>query len=160
MGEDDWQVNEPTEGARQKYLITDIGGQAYGIPIEYVEEIASRLPVLAVEGAPGCIAGKTGVRGRQVPVADLRKLLGLASEEGTQTDGVVIVNAGGMSLGLVTGDVKSMAEFDDAAIMTPPAILGESCVSGIVKRPEGYLLLLDCSRLLPPEEAEALRAWA
>lgn len=148
MKNDGWEFGAQAEGSRLACLVAEIGGQDYGIPLTLVEEI-SNLPVLAADDASGALLGEIKLRGRRVLVADTRALMGLPSAEGTQATGIVVVNLNGVLLGLMTDRVKSMAELEDTAVMTPPAVVG-GCVNGIVKQAQGYLLLLDCARLVEP----------
>jgi|GEM_PF-4383285 len=162
MPTDVWEQNDEAEDTRQsRYLVAQIGGEAYGIPIGCVTEITGRQPVLAAESLPGFLLGRMEARGGYVPVADMRQRLGLAGGEYGEKACVVIVNAGGITLGLLAEDVSSVVELDDAAVMAPPAFMigaGAGCVSGVAKYDGRFLLLLDCALLLRPEEEEALRA--
>jgi purine-binding chemotaxis protein CheW len=130
-------------------LVFAIESELYAFPGSQVREVRplgllSRLP-----GTPSLIRGLINVRGRIVPVIDLRPLLGMQSDEQQPLMSVVLVSAPGGDVGVLATDRPTVRALRSADLMPPPvgtlSGLDQSCARGITT---DLVLVLDAERLL------------
>src|SRR5690606_38685533 len=88
------------------------GAEEYGIDIMRVNEVVSPLPITRVADAPPFLEGIIELRGRFVPIMDLRKRLGIAADPVTPRHRYVIITLDGRPLGLVVDAVTEVRRFD------------------------------------------------
>lgn len=135
-----------------------VGSADYAIPASEVLHLESFETATHVPGAPPYVAGIVQVRGRLVPVVDLRARFGLPSIEHSIDRRVVVVQVGARIAGLLVDSAREVLHIDAAAFEDPPAIIGQQtagfvkAVATIAKR---LFLLIDVPRVLGEELAHA-----
>jgi purine-binding chemotaxis protein CheW len=138
-----------------------LAGESYGVDIGRIQEIIRMQPITMVPNAPAFIEGVTNLRGKVIPVLDLRKRFGIAATTGTKRSRIVVAELGQHTVGLVVDGVSEVLTVAAEAI-EPPSTLVTSVDSaylrGIAKLQERLVLLLDLSRLLSADEDVALAA--
>jgi purine-binding chemotaxis protein CheW len=152
------EVAAHTEAAG-KYLTFALGGEFYGISVLKVREIIKLVAITVVPRMPNDIKGVINLRGKIIPVVDLRTKFGLALTNDTEQTCIVVVQVGSagpskLQLGLIVDAVEEVANFAAGDIEETPDfgtsvdtayILGMAKVKGKVKT------LLDIDRLLVDE---------
>ncbi len=147
-----------------KYLTFVLGGESYGIPVLKVREIIRHIEVTAVPQMPDYVKGVTNLRGKIIPVVDLRIKFGLASTETTERTCIVVVQVGSaatskIQMGLVVDAVEEVANIAAGEIEPTPDfgttlnteyILGMAKVKGTVKS------LLDIDQVVGVGETEGI----
>ena len=145
----------------EQIVVLDLGGEAYGVEIGRVEEIIRMQAVTRIPNGPAFIEGVTNLRGRVIPVLDLRKRFGLPASEATRRSRIVVGELGEHTVGLVVDGVSEVLLVSAEAI-EPPSTLVTSADSaflrGVAKLDERLILLLDLSRILSPSEQDDLAA--
>lgn len=131
-------------------LILDLAGEAFAIPAHEVREILEMVPVTRVPGAPACLDGIINVRGRIVPLADLRVLFAMpCAAAGVDTRIVVVelaLDGEPVSVGLLADAVRDVARIDPASVEPPPRVgmrWPAEFVAGIARR-NGRFTVLPC----------------
>lgn len=99
-------MDAPT--APREALVVRLGGERFAVPVESVAEVSRPVPLTRVPGAPTWLAGVANARGRVLPVADLRGLLGLPSPVDGRRARFVLLHVGGVGLGLRTEGVDGV----------------------------------------------------
>jgi purine-binding chemotaxis protein CheW len=154
------QVQGPAADARTgKYLAFHLGGEEFAIQVLRVREIMGLQDITAVPQTPAYVKGVINLRGKVVPVIDLRAKFGLPEADYTQRTCIVVVEVhaeiGRMMMGvvvdgvnevlnLVAADIENTPEFGNGVAM--PYILGLAKTKGKVK------ILLDIDRVLTSQE--------
>jgi purine-binding chemotaxis protein CheW len=138
-----------------------VGQQSYALPISTVREIV-RPPVIAVvPQAPPHIAGVMNLRGRILPVVDLRKRFGQAVES-CKKNRVLVIELEGKLIGLLVDAASEVLKVAPEAVEPSPKLFGGSddrCITGVAKYRGRLVILLDGNKLLPePEGVEATPA--
>lgn len=141
-----------------KYLTVNLAGESYGFSIVKVREII-RLPrITALPQLPGYVKGVINLRGRVVPVIDLRAKFGLEAAISERTCIVVVhvelVDRGAVALGLIVDAVEEVASIAPADIAPPPefgSALNHDYLLGMAKINGGVKTLLDLDRALVAE---------
>jgi len=103
------EVSAPREKLAGKYLTFALANEAYGIPVLKVREIITMLHITTVPQMPPYVKGVINLRGKVIPVIDLRTKLGLREAEITENNCIVVVQ-----IGLNTNDLKHIGLIVDA----------------------------------------------
>jgi purine-binding chemotaxis protein CheW len=145
----------------EQVVVLELAGEAYGVEIGRVEEIIRMQAITRIPNGPAFIEGVTNLRGRVIPVLDLRKRFGLPVSEATRRSRIVVGELGEHTVGLVVDGVSEVLLVDSDAV-EPPSTLVTSADSaflrGVAKLEERLILLLDLSRVLTRAEQEDLAA--
>jgi len=133
-----------------------VGNASYAVPAADVLHLESYDTATYVPGAPVYVAGLVQVRGRLVPVVDLRVRFGLPAVEPTLDRRVVVVQVGTRVAGLIVDSAREVVKLDDAAFEKPPEII-EQQTAGFVKAvatiASRLYLLVDLPRIIGEELA-------
>jgi purine-binding chemotaxis protein CheW len=142
-----------------KYLVFHLGAEEFGVHVLKVREIMGLQEITAVPGTPEFVRGVINLRGKVVPVIDLRRKFALPPAEYTQRTCIVVLQVaaatGTMLTGVIVDGVSEVLLLQEAEIEDSPefgsgvdvtAILGMAKVKGRVK------ILLDIDRVLNGEE--------
>lgn len=138
-----------------KFLTFDLGKETYGIDILKIREIIGITNITAVPQAPEYVRGVMNLRGKIIPVADLRCRLGFPSEEDTERTCIIVADVEGdgsrIQIGLVVDAVSEVAQIVPSEIEGPPS-LGDDCrteyIQGLAKLKDKVVILLDIDRVL------------
>ena len=147
------------QGVERQLVVFDLAGEVYGVSIETVREIIRMQAVTYVPDAPDFVEGVINLRGRVIPVVDLRKRFGLTVTEATTESRVVVVDIGGEDIGVIVDAVTEVLRIgEDSVEATSSLVTMEDSyyLEGIAKVDDRLLILLDIERALG-EEAEELR---
>jgi purine-binding chemotaxis protein CheW len=140
-----------------------IDQEVFAVPVESVQEILAMRPVFRIPEAPRYLRGLIDVRGRGVPVIDLRVKLGLPAAPETENSRILVLDvpAAGrrMVLGLIADRVFEVAELDNGQVEPPPDVGTQwrsDYIRGIGRRNQGFVVVLDLAQLFSHEEAALL----
>lgn len=133
-----------------------IGDATYVVPASVVLHLDSFERATPVPGAPAFVAGLVQVRGRLVPVIDLRTRFGLPAIAHSIDRRVIVVQLGGRVTGLLVDSARDVIAIDPAAFAPPPSILDHGddgfvkAVATIAKR---LYLLIDVARVIREDQS-------
>lgn len=140
---------------RGKYLTFFLAEEEYGLEILKVREIIGLLPITRVPRTPDSVVGVVNLRGKVIPVVDLRSRFGLPTVEASERSCIIVVQANGMELGAVVDHVSEVVDVAAEDIEEAPnfgAAVGTDFLLGIAKSGERVRLLLDIDRVLSSDE--------
>ena len=150
----------------RQYVTLGVGGETFAAPVENVREVLDLCRITAVPNAPAFLKGMIDVRGRTVPVVDMRAKLGLPPGEATPHTRIVVLEmqTGGDTLviGALTDQVFEVTSLDERDIEAPPEIgvrWRSEFIHGIGRRKGAFVIVLDLATLFATE-APALRTVA
>ena len=148
--QNDVVVAEAEDTQQNRYLTFLLGEEVYGIAIGNVIEIIGVLPVTPLPGAPDYLKGIMNLRGKIVPVIDVRLKFKKPAVEYTERTCIVVVEVQEMTVGLLIDEVSEVLSIDAQEIAPPPSLkdVRSRYVSGISKTDGKVKLLLDCAALL------------
>lgn len=142
-----------------KYLTFELGAEEYGIPIIKVKEINGMMPITKVPQTDDFVKGVINLRGKVIPVIDLRLKFGMASIEYTDRTCIIVVEVTGakgtVSIGLVVDGVSEVNNIKEEEIEDSPAFgtsLSTEYIMGMAKKEDGVKILLDINRVLATQE--------
>jgi len=136
-----------------KHLSFTLGAEEYAMPVQCVREIVGPLPVTRVPQMPAHVLGVINLRGKVIPLADLRIKIGVeASDHGARTCIVVVQLNSGLQLGLVVDSVSEVLQIapQDLDRSTNVGAAGQGVV-GLAKVRNHIKILIDVELLLHDE---------
>jgi purine-binding chemotaxis protein CheW len=129
-------------------ILLGVDGREYALPLHCVVEVVRMAALAPAPDGPGYLLGLLDLRGRVVPVLDLRQRLGLAPAEPGLSTPICVVEAGGRGFGLVADavtDVRPLA----APVERLGVAAADSPVAGVTHVDGRVVSLLDPERLAP-----------
>jgi len=154
---DNYQYEEDTQ--KGKYLTFNLGNEFYGIGIEYVTEIIGILPITEVPELPNFIRGIVNLRGRIIPVMDVRLRFKKAYAEYNERTCIIVVDIQENAVGLIVDGVAEVTNITDDNIVSQPMLssgTSNQYVKSIGKVGQDVKLLLDCDKLLTHHEVSII----
>ena len=159
MADDNLLDNEDTQ--KDKYLTFHLAGEDYGIEIKYVIEIIGIQSITEVPDMPAFIRGVINLRGKVIPVMDVRARFDLPDRAYDDRTCIIVVNIDGTEVGLVVDEVSEVADIPAGNVEPPPKTgksAGGQYIQGMGKIDRAVKILLDVHKLLFNEEMQALIA--
>jgi len=160
--EDAVQEMRSRVGREGKYLTFSLAGEEYGIGILKVKEIIGMMEITRVPQTPSYVKGVINLRGKVIPVVDLRAKFGLPEEVSTECTCVVVVevvrDAGHVLIGSVVDSVSEVLNIREGEIEDTPDFgvrLDTRYIRGIAKAASGIKILLDIDSVLGTDELTA-----
>ena len=132
-----------------------IGRETFGLPISLVHEIVRPPEITNVPHAPEYVEGVMNLRGRIVPVIDLRRRFGGAAIANSRKNRVLVVDVESRAVGLMVDSASEVLKISDAQIEPPPNVLTDaatSYVTGVAKHQGRLIILVDLKRILQSGE--------
>ena len=147
---------QPPASLAGKYLTFFLGGETYGIPVLKVREIISMLPITQVPQVPAYMKGVINLRGKVIPVVDLRAKFSMSEAEATASTCIVVVQIHGLDnhiklIGLIVDAVEEVANIAQADIEPTPDFGGSISVQyilGMAKIKGAVKSLLDIDQII------------
>lgn len=142
----------------RQMVVCVVAGERYGIDVSRVHEIIRLPAITALPGAHPSMSGVINLRGRIIPIMDLRDRFGLAPAEPTRLSRIVVADAAGVQIGLVVDGVDEVVHLDASTIEPTPTLTagtGPDHLSGIARVTDGLIILLDLDRLLATDRDAA-----
>jgi len=146
-------------------VVFELAGETYGVDINWVHEIIRMQPITKLPRTPHFIEGVINLRGRIIPVIDLRKRFGLPAAAETQNSRIMVVEMAGVTVGMIVDSVSEVLRLPATSIEPPPPMMhgiDTAYLQGVGKWEERLVILLDLEKVLHRGEQEQLRdaaAW-
>lgn len=140
-------------------VVFNVGRELYAIGIEAVHEIVNVPEVTAIPDSPPFLEGVINLRGKIVPVIDLRKRLKLIGIERTKSTRVLITENSEHTVGLLVDSVSEVLKIPSETVEEPPAMvsaIGIEYITGVAKVSDRIIILLDLKKVLNIEEMKKL----
>lgn len=150
-----------------KYLTFSLAGEEYGIGILKVKEIIGMMPITVVPQTPSYIKGVINLRGKVIPVIDLRLKFSIAAAEFTERTCIIVVEittAGRtIMMGIVVDSVSEVLNIKGADIEATPSFgtkLDTEYILGMAKAGGSIKILLDIDKILSVDELQTAESIA
>ena len=154
---EDMELLEDTQ--KDKYLTFILGKEEYGIEIGYVTEIVGLQSITEVPELPDYVKGIINLRGKIIPVIDVRLRFGKEAREYNDRNCTIVIEVKDISVGLIVDAVAEVLSIAQENIVPLPRLSGSSqqkYIKGIGKTGSNVKLILDCNRLFNDDEIESL----
>ena len=141
-------------------LVTfSIGEEEFGVDILKVQEIIRTMEITKVPRAQDFVEGVINLRGKVIPIIDLRRRFGFTSKEHDKHTRIIVIEINNMIVGFVVDSVSEVLRIPAATVEPPPPVVAgveSEYISGVGKLQDRLLILLDLDKLLSGEDMEAL----
>ncbi|MDP4094261.1 MAG: chemotaxis protein CheW [Bacillota bacterium] len=155
--EESLQLVEDTQ--KGKFLTFSVGKEMYAIEIKFVTEIIGIQPITEVPELPEYIKGIINLRGKIIPVMDVRIRFIKKPVEYNDRTCVIVIEVKDISIGLIVDNVSEVLSIADVDIVPPPDMNKEAenkYIKAIGKVGKEVKLILDCERLINNNDAQAI----
>ena len=146
---------ETSQSEEMQLVIFDLAGEAYGVVIQAVLEIIRMQEITTIPQAPYFVKGVINLRGKVIPVADLRKRFSMPAAEESKESRIVVVDIGGQAIGMTVDAVTEVTRIPAGTVEPPSSVITTSdsdYLMGIAKLESGMIILLDLTRVLAEVE--------
>lgn len=136
--------------APAQFITFTLGAETFAVNVSQVREVLELSLITRVPGAPDCMRGVVNVRGKAVPVADLRAKFGLAHAADTINSRILVmeleIDGDTVVVGGIADSVQEVVELDAAQVSPPPRIglrWRSEVIEGMARRGEDFVIILD-----------------
>ncbi|MCS7228586.1 MAG: chemotaxis protein CheW [Candidatus Kryptonium sp.] len=137
-----------------------IGNEEFGVDILKVREINRLVQITRLPNTPNFIEGVMNLRGKVIPVINLRKRLGLGEKNYDKDIRIIVVELNDKTVGFIVDSVSEVLRLSKSIIEPPPELISgidTEYITGIAKLEDKLLLLLDLEKILTADEKETLK---
>ena len=150
-------MNPVGERSQREVLVFDLGGRRYGLPAADVRELVRAVAIVPLPGAPSVVEGVINVRGRVVPVLDVRARLRLPAKPVEPADHLVVARAGERLVALRVDRATDLVRLDAADVEEARGLVpGLEYVGWVARLPDDVLLIHDLGTFLSRAESARL----
>jgi purine-binding chemotaxis protein CheW len=149
------------ENTSMQFLTFALADELYGIEVRSIREILELQKITRIPRSEGFLLGVMNVRGKVVPVIDLRLKFGLPQTERTVDSAIVVLELSESNsdslIGVLVDRVEQVLELDREGIQPPPRVgttVNGQLLSGMGKHEEEFILLLRTDLLFTSEDIE------
>ena len=136
------------------HIVFSVDNVEYVLPASEVLHMESFTGATRVPGTLPYVAGLVQVRGRVLPVIDLRLRFGLPSREATLDSRILIVQQGTRVVGLLVDSAREILPIDESALRSPPELIGEQAagfVTQVAEVGERFVMRVDTKQIIGEE---------
>lgn len=154
-------VNELDHSRGGKFLTFFLKDEEYGIEILKVQEIVGILPVTRVPRTPHFIRGVVNLRGKIIPVTDLRLRFNMEEGVANEENCIIVVRTAGIEIGLIVDKVSEVLAIAESEVEGVPSFGTEvktEYLLGIGKTASSVILLLNIDRVITMQDVMSLRS--
>ncbi|HTQ07429.1 MAG TPA: chemotaxis protein CheW [Polyangiaceae bacterium] len=150
-------------GLAGKYMTFRLANEEYGLEILKVRELIGLMEITRIPRAPGHVRGVINLRGKVIPVVDLRLKFEMQATDPTSQTVIIVVQltaeSGGLTMGILVDEVLEVRAIGAEDIEPPPNLQGQTAspfILGVGKADKRVIFLLDIDRVLTQEERTPL----
>lgn len=138
-----------------------LGNEEFGVDILKVQEINRMLDITEVPNSPDFVKGVVNLRGRIIPVIDLRSRLNMPTLDHTNKTRIVVIELEGNTVGFIVDEVNEVLRIPKNITEPPPAMVSgidSDYITAVGKLEDRLLILLDMTKVLSTEEEAVLQS--
>lgn len=147
------------EGAIRQLVTFKIEDDEFGVDILKVQEINRMMTITRIPNAPDFVEGVINLRGKIIPIVDLRKKLGFPSKEYDKSTRIIVIELEGIVLGFIVDSVSEVLRIPSNTIEPPPSIIRgieSEFIEGVGKLEDRLLILLELKKIFSVAEHKSL----
>ncbi|MBQ3059765.1 MAG: purine-binding chemotaxis protein CheW [Desulfovibrio sp.] len=154
---------DPTQKKQDDELLQlvtfSIGEEEFGVNILKVQEIIRTMEITKVPRAPEFVEGVINLRGKVIPIIDLRRRFGLAPKVHDKNTRIIVIEINNIIVGFVVDAVSEVLRIPASTVEPPPPVVAgvdSDYISGVGKLQDRLLIMLDLDKLLSSEDIDLL----
>jgi purine-binding chemotaxis protein CheW len=139
-----------SDGRMRELVAFKIDSEEFAIDIASVQEINRVVELTRVPNTPSHVQGVMNLRGKIIPVVDLRRLLGFQARNADKQSRIMVIEIGGLVAGFLVDSVSEVVKLPEDAVEAPPTFargLDTDYVGGVGKVDDRLLILLNLQKL-------------
>ncbi|BCG49076.1 Positive regulator of CheA protein activity [Citrifermentans bremense] len=130
--------------------------EEYGINVLMVREIIRMLNITRVPNTPHYVEGVINLRGKVIPIINLRKKFDLMDSEYDKRTRIMVMEVVGELMGFIVDEVSEVIRISEKEIQPPPPAVSsgieQECMAGVINQADRLLVLLDLERMFSADE--------
>lgn len=153
------EVTQKKDDELLQLVTFSIGEEEFGVDILKVQEIIRTMEITKVPRAPEFVEGVINLRGKVIPIIDLRRRFGLSSKAYDNHTRIIVIEINSMIVGFVVDSVSEVLRIPVSTVEPPPPVvagLESDYISAVGKLQDRLLILLDLDKLLSADDLEQL----
>ncbi|CUH95465.1 hypothetical protein P22_1536 [Propionispora sp. 2/2-37] len=156
---EDNSVEEVTNSLELQLVVFRLAKEEYALHITKVQEINRLVPITKLPQTPLFMEGIINLRGRIIPVIDLRKRFQLAVNEHSDDSRIIVIELNGQTVGIIVDAVTEVVRMSQSEVEPPPPsfVLDAQYIHGVGKVGGRLLILLNIDNILTSQEDIELR---
>lgn len=139
-----------------------INTEEFAVDIGSVQEINRAVEVTRIPNSPPHVQGVMNLRGKIIPVVDLRRLLGFQARTSDKQSRIIVIDIGGVVAGFLVDSVSEVVQLPESSVEPPPTLAGAMephYIQGVGKIDDRLLILLNLQKMFLTQE-ESGEEWA
>jgi purine-binding chemotaxis protein CheW len=143
----------------KELVLFELGKEIYGVDISVVYEIIRMQEITEVPKAPFFVEGIVNLRGKIIPIVNMRKRFGLPEAAQNKNNRIMILENSGQNIGIIVDAVTEVLRIPSESIEPPSNIIVSSAsdyILGIAKCDKNMIILLDMERVLSREGIDSV----
>ncbi len=162
MADEEMIVEDDEDSTQEnKYLLFYLGEEEYGVNIAMVQSIEELQKIVTVPDMPEYVKGVINLRGKVIPVVDLRIKFHMDEREYDDRTCMIITRLGENDLGFIVDTVSEVEDIPERDIEPPPEFksdgVSNTYIAGIGKVGEDVKILLDAGKIMSSTELEEIK---
>ncbi len=144
-------------------VVFEAGSEHFGVGIASVESIIKLQAITRMPQAPRFVEGVTNLRGKVLPVIDLRRRFGLPPQEPTKDSRIIVISMDATEVGMIVDSVSEVLTIQDQNVEPTPALatsVDSKFITGIAKVDQRLVILIDLQKILSVQEQNELQQTA
>ncbi len=143
------------DGTILQLVTFKLGTEEFGVDILKVQEINKMMNITKIPNAPTFIEGVINLRGKIIPIVDLRKRLGFRDQPYDKSTRIIVVELDGLVLGFIVDSVSEVLRIPENTIEPPPSMVAgieSEYIEGVGKLDDRLLILLELKKIFSSPE--------
>jgi len=140
-----------------------VDNEEFAVDILKVQEINKMIDITRIPNAPPFVEGVINLRGKIIPIVDLRKRLGFGGKEYDKSTRIIVIELDGMVLGFIVDSVSEVLRISDATVEPPPSLVAgveSDYIEGVGKLDNRLLILLELRKIFSDSDRKELERAA
>jgi purine-binding chemotaxis protein CheW len=149
------------EGTILQLVTFKLGTEEFGVDILKVQEINKMMSITKIPNAPAFIEGVINLRGKIIPIVDLRKRLGFREQPYDKSTRIIVVELEGLVLGFIVDSVSEVLRIPANTIEPPPSMVAgieSEYIEGVGKLDDRLLILLELKKIFSSPERKDIES--
>jgi purine-binding chemotaxis protein CheW len=144
-----------SDGKILQLVTFKLGSEEFAVDILKVQEINKMMNITKIPNAPAFIEGVINLRGKIIPIVDLRKRLGFKDQDYDKSTRIIVVELDGLVLGFIVDSVSEVLRIPENTIEPPPTMIAgieSEYIEGVGKVDDRLLILLELKKIFSSPE--------
>jgi purine-binding chemotaxis protein CheW len=153
------RTGEQSNADQLRLVSFNVGAERFAVDILRVQEINRMMELTRVPQSPQGVKGVINLRGRIVPVLDLRTCFHMDETEHSDDSRIIVVEVRGSTLGFIVDAVHEVLRLDPGMVEPAPSVMSNSdagYIQGVAKVDDSLVILLDLDRLVGSDHLELI----